>query len=56
MTLDDLKRETEVLLTFMAIFGCDTHFKSELYRNHYRVGPRPKQPAYKIFDFELSFH
>jgi len=23
-------------MNFLAIFGCDTHFKSELHRNHQR--------------------
>jgi len=31
MTLDDLG-----FYGFLAIFGCETHFKSELHQNHYR--------------------
>jgi len=36
MTLDDLECQHRVLLTFLATSGCDTDFKSELCRNHYR--------------------
>jgi len=31
MTLDDLERQTEVFMNFLAISGCETHYKSELH-------------------------
>jgi len=35
MTLDDLERQNRGFMNFfLAIFGCHTHFKSELRRNH----------------------
>jgi len=33
MTLDDLKRQNKGFYGFLAIFGWETHFKSELRRN-----------------------
>jgi len=33
--LNDLERQNR-FYGFLAISGCDTHFKSELCRNHYR--------------------
>ena len=53
MTLDDLEHQNRGFIDFLAISGCDTHFKSKLCRNHQnRLG----QPAYEIFDIEHSFH
>jgi len=36
MTLDDLERENRGFYYFLAISGCETHFKSELRRNQLR--------------------
>jgi len=44
-----LKRRFSV---FFAILGCDTHFNSELRRNHW---DRPRQPAYGIFSIKHRF-
>jgi len=33
MTLDDLERQKRFFVDFLAISGCETHFKSELRRN-----------------------
>jgi len=37
------------------IFGCETHFQSELRRIHYRPTDRPRQAAYEIFTIESRF-
>jgi len=36
MTLDNLERQNTVFCGFLAISGCETHFKSELHRNQLR--------------------
>jgi len=36
MILDDLERENRVFNRFLAISGCETHFKSKLRRNQLR--------------------
>jgi len=38
-------------VTFFAICGCHTHFKSELRRNHWRS----RQPANEIFSIKRRF-
>jgi len=36
MTMDDLGRPNSFLWIFLAILGCETHFKNELRRIHYK--------------------
>jgi len=36
MILDDLEDENRGFMDFLAILGCETHFKSKLRWNHYR--------------------
>jgi len=43
-------------MDFLATFGCDTHFKSELCQNHYRPGQLTYLLTYKIFSIKHSFH
>jgi len=33
MTLNDLEHQNRGFMDFLAIFGCETHFKSELHQN-----------------------
>jgi len=34
MTLDDLERQNNSFMDFLAILGWETHFKSELHHSH----------------------
>ena len=51
MTLDDLERQNRGFMDFFAIFGCETHYKSELRRNQLKYGTHG-QAANKIFNIE----
>jgi len=48
MTLNDRERQKGGFMDFLAISGCETHFKSELRRNQDRYG----QAAYEIVSIE----
>jgi len=44
-----------VFSDFFSISGCNTHFKSELRRNHSRQSNSPEQPAYEMFGIKRRF-
>ena len=53
MTLDNLECQNRGFYGFLAISGCETHFKSELCQNQMRY--TQGQAAYKILSIERRF-
>jgi len=57
MTLDDLERQNRGFYGFLAISGCETHFKSELRRNQLRQNhwDRHRKAVHGVFNTERKF-